>query len=425
MLGLGVKIKAGALQFAILISVVIAVIISAFILLTYMQLQFAKQLERSSNTIKLSHIGIAYAKQQSFAYGDSIEVPIKNELQEELTVVKTHWGIFDKVVAVSKSRNFRSQKIGILGGQLSKEDRPAIYLEDTNSPLVVVGKTTIYGNAVLPRQGVKPGNIAGNYYQGEQLVYGATSQDASIKPQISEEKKNYIQELLFGNLPEEDSLFIRSYATEISSSFSTAPKWVYSPDKIHIDTQSIENNIIIKSDSLIRVSAFAKAKKVILIAPHIIIEDNARGSFQAFASKSITIGKNTKLSYPSALVLQEKKRSLLTSKKEIIKGIVIGEGSVIQGSVIHIGRSENNNSNATITLSETAIIEGEIYSDQIVQILGVVKGSVYTHQFATNERGSIYKNHLFNAVIDTRKLPESFCGLITTETQTNLVQWVY
>ncbi|MEP0262325.1 hypothetical protein [Dokdonia sp.] len=425
MLGLGVKIKAGALQFAILISVVIAVIISAFILLTYMQLQFAKQLERSSNTIKLSHMGIAYAKQQPLIYGDSIEIPIENELKEELTVIRTHWGIFDKVLALAKSKNFTSQKIGILGGQLSKEDRPAIYLEDTNSPLVVVGETTIYGNVTLPRQGIKPGNIVGNYYQGEKLVYGTITQNASIKPQLSEEKKSYINDLLFGSLPQQDSLFIGSYTTKISSSFTGAPKWIYSPDVIHIDNQSIENNIIIKSDSLIRISAFAKAKNVILVAPHIIIEDNATGSFQAFASKSIRVGENTKLSYPSVLLLQEKKKSLLTSKKEIIEGITLDKESTIQGSVIHLGSSERNDSRSMITISETATIEGEIYSDQIVQVSGIVKGSIFTHQFATKTRGSVYKNHLFNAVIDTRKLSESFCGLITTETQTNLVQWVY
>ena len=172
MLGWRIKIKAGALQFAILISIVIAVIISAFILLTYMQLQYAKQLERSSNTIKLNHMGIAYAKQQAIRYDDSIQVPLSNVLDEELTVIKTHWGIFDKVVSVSKSKNFRSKKIGLLGGQLLKENRPAIYLEDSNSPLVVVGKTNIQGNVVLPRQGVKSGNIAGDYYRGEKLVYG-------------------------------------------------------------------------------------------------------------------------------------------------------------------------------------------------------------------------------------------------------------
>ncbi len=77
-----------------------------------------------------------------------------------------------------------------------------------------------------------------------------------------------------------------------------------------------------------------------------------------------------------------------------------------------------------VTLKEKATVQGEVYSDHSVQIEGDVKGSVYTRQFAIETRGSIYKNHLFNATIDTRNFPASFCGIVTSQTQTNIVQWV-
>jgi hypothetical protein len=424
MLGMNTKIKAGALQFAILISVVIAVILSAFILISYSQLQFAKQLARSANTIKLSHDGIGYAKQKTIPYGDSITLYLEEDVQEEITIFKTHWGIFDKIVSIGKSRNFKTQKIALLGGQTLEKERSAIYLEDSNSPLVVVGDTRIYGNVVLPRKGIKSGNIAGNYYQGKSLVNGKINQNASTKPQISKEKKAYIKTLLFGNLPQEDSLFIRSFALEITSTFETAPKWVYSPDVIEVDNQSITRNIIVKSDTLIRVSAFAKAENIILIAPHIEIADNVKASFQAFASKSITVGKRVNLTYPSALVFQEKENPVLTTNQEELRGIVLEEGSTVSGSVIHLGSPRDTYQKALITIKENASVQGEVYSDHIVQLEGTVKGSVYTRQFAIATRGSIYKNHLFDATIDTRNFPISFCGIQTTQTQTNLVQWV-
>ncbi|WP_299213786.1 hypothetical protein [uncultured Dokdonia sp.] len=425
MLAVGTKIKAGALQFAILISVVIAVILSAFILISYSHLQFAKQLERSTNTIKLSHDGIGYAKQKSIPYGDSISINLEEGIQEEVIIFKTHWGIFDKMVSIGKSRNFKTQKIALLGGQTPEKERPAIFLEDSNSPLVVVGETSIYGDVSLPRQGIKPGNIAGNYYQGKTLVNGNINQNNSAKPQISNEKKEYIKTLLFGNLPQEDSLFIRSLASEISSTFETAPKWIYSPDVIQIDDQSISQNIIIKSDTLIRVSAFAKAENIILIAPHIEIADNAIGAFQAFASKSITVGKNARLTYPSALVFQEKENQVQTSNGELRRGITLEEGSIVSGSVIHLESPSDNYQKALVTIKENAIVQGEVYSDHIVQLEGNVKGSIYTRQFAIETRGSVYKNHLFDAIIDTRNFPVAFCGIETTQTQTNLVQWVY
>lgn len=415
------KIKAGALQFAILVSIVIASILSAFILISYSQLRFEKQLQRSSNTLKLAHDGIAYAKQKSIAYNDSITIPIEEETAEEVTLYKTHWGIFDKVISRGKSKNFVSQSIALLGGQLSKKQRQAIYLEDSNSPLVVVGNTNIQGNVILPRQGVKAGNIAGNYYNGISLVYGEIAKNASVKPQISEEKKDYIKDLLFGDLPKEDSLFIRSNSFSISSTFKTTPKWLYRLDVIEIGNQEIRDNIIIKSDSLIRVSAFAKANNVLLIAPYIEIEANVEGFFQAFASKGIRVGENTKLSYPSALVfLEDEPRK----DSEELQGVVLEKGSVISGSVVHLEGFENTYQKPLITINKGATVQGEIYSDHIVQIEGVVKGSVYTHQFAIQKRGTVYKNHLFDANIDGRNFPTSFCGVMTTQTKTKVVQWV-
>ncbi|GGG25169.1 hypothetical protein GCM10011344_27300 [Dokdonia pacifica] len=417
------KIKAGALQFTILVSVVIAAILSAFILISYSQLRFEKQLQRSSNVIKLVHDGINYAKQKAIVYNDSISIQLEEEMAEEITLYKTHWGIFDKVISRGKSKIFVSQNIALLGGQLSKDKRPAVYLEDSNSPLVVVGNTTIQGNVILPRQGVRPGNIAGNYYNGTSLVYGGIKQDASVKPQITEEKKDYIKSLLFGDLPQEDSLLIRSSASKITATFKTNPKWLYRPDAIEIGNQEIRNNIIIKSDSLIRISAFAKADNIILIAPYIEIDANVEGSFQAFASKGISVGENTKLSYPSVLVVLENENTI-NSNQEELQGIVLKKGSIISGSVIHLKGSENTYQKPMITINEDAMVQGEIYSDHSVQIEGIVKGSVYTHQFAIQARGSVYKNHLFDATIDSRNFPESFCGVITTETETNVVQWL-
>ncbi|WP_299676104.1 hypothetical protein [uncultured Dokdonia sp.] len=416
------KIRAGALQFAILVSVVIAAILSAFILISYSQLRFEKQLQRSSNTIKLVHDGISYAKQKSISYNDSIIIQLEEEIAEEIILYKTHWGIFDKVISIGKSKNFVSQNIALLGGQLSKEQRPAIYLEDSNSPLVVVGDTRIQGNVVLPRQGVRPGNIAGNYYNGTSLVYGGIMQNASVKPQISEQKKDYIKSLLFGDFPQEDSLFIRTNTPRITSTFKTNSKWLYRPDMIEIGSQEITNNIIIKSDSLIRVSAFAKAYNIILIAPYIEIEANVEGSFQAFASKGISVAENAKLSYPSALVLFEDEDE--NNRLKEFQGIILENGSSVFGSVIHLSIEKNTDQKPLITINEGALVRGEIYSDHIVQIEGEVTGSIYTHQFAIQKRGSIYKNHLFDAIIDSRNFPESFCGIETEQTQTNVVQWV-
>jgi hypothetical protein len=95
------KIKAGALQFSILISVVIAVIVSAFILLTHTQLKFAKKIELSGHTIQLANEGIKYARNYNIPYNDSITIDFEaNGLEEFVSIEKSHWGIYDKVLRV-------------------------------------------------------------------------------------------------------------------------------------------------------------------------------------------------------------------------------------------------------------------------------------------------------------------------------------
>jgi len=420
------KIKAGALQFAILISVVIAIIVSAFILLTHTQLKFTKQIELSGQTIKLSTKGINHTRYHTVPYTDSVSLSFNNSgLEEFVTIEKTHWGLFDKISSKGQSKGFSYEKTALIGGSLDSLERPALYLDNTNAPLVVVGNTRVKGTAILPRQGVKAGNIAGDFYKGERLIYGNISETSSSKPAISKEKGNYLRELLFGvNIPKEADRLILN-AQELMHTFKEDPKWVYQAGVIELQNHSLTNNIIIKSDTLIRVSAFTKAKNVLLIAPQIIIEENANGTFQAIASKSIVVEENTHLNYPSSLVLvNDTKISNQNTRANI--GIVIREKAIIEGSIVHLSEDENvaNIKSPKIAIEEGALVKGEVYSDEWLELFGTVYGSVYAHQLAARVRGSIYKNHLFNAVIDASRFPSEYSGILTDKSSKTVLQWM-
>lgn len=418
------KIKAGALQFAILVSVVIAVVISAFVLLSYTQQQFTKRSQYAALAIKLANSGMDYIKQVDLVYDDSITFSPEGSVKENITLFKSHWGIYDKVISIGKSKNFTSRKIAFIGGSTPVEDRIALHLNETNSPLVVVGDTRIHGKVVLPSQGIKAGAIAGVYFQRDQLIEGSISYNIATKPVLSVKKTSYFKELLFGQRSQEDSSYIRSLQHNMGFSFSTKPKWLYRPGIITLGNQELENNIIVKSDTLIRVSAFAKAKNIILVAPQIEIDNNVSATFQAFASKRIIVGSKVRLNYPSALILIED--SMRQSKKKIgALGITLGNQSVISGSVLHIGESKDPYQEAKIHLLENSLVRGEVYSDQTVELRGEVKGSVHAHQFEVKVKGSIYKNHLLNTSISTDSFPAAYCGIISDVTEPNIVQWVY
>lgn len=425
MLSASHKIKAGALQFAILISVVIAVTIGAFILLTHIQLKFSKQLEFSGRTIALSKTGINYAKHYEVPYQDSIYLSFEsNRLEESVIIKKIHWGIFDKVLSQGSIKNFEHTQAALLGGSLDSLNRLALYLEDTNTPLVVAGRTMITGNVIVPSQGVKAGNIAGNYYQGRQLIDGNVSKTASKKPAIDEDKRAYFENILYNStLPKEQEL-IALDSKAIKHTFLQPPKWIYKSGVIHLTDQSISNNIIIKSDSLIRVSAFAKAKNIILIAPHIVIEKNADVSLQAFASKSLVIEENARLRYPSALVLMEQNNRNRVDQIEN-KGIILKEGAIAEASIVHLSTNEETIRKPKLVINEGAVVRGEVYSDEWIELFGSVEGTVYASGLASRVRGSVYKNQLFNAVINSSQLSENYSGLSTNNSNKSIAQWVF
>jgi len=424
--GFGKKMKAGALQFAILISVVIALLLAGFILLTYTHQRLTKHIDIAGETITLCHSGIDYAQQVDIPYNEQLQVEIEGMADGVLEIIKTHWGIYDKLISRAQRKTNTYQKIALLGGRLSQEERPALHLEDTNTPLVLVGNTDIQGDALLPRQGVKAGNIAGNYYQGAQLIYGTVSQTGKELPMIKREKKAYIKQLLSGAVPQEDSLFVQDTGSDrLSHSFSRNPKWMYRRGVVHLNHQDIQNNIIIRSDTLVRVSAFAKAENVILIAPYIRIESGFSGSLQAFASKQLFVEKNVTLHYPSALVvLQEETGASVSEQKNETASIIMDEGSRIAGSVLYLEKLEERVIRPKVRIAPNTVIHGELYSRENMDLSGTVEGSVFTHQFATQQRGSVYQNHIYNSTIDVRKLPETFCGIATEITQNHIVAWV-
>lgn len=416
------KLRAGALQFSILISVVIAIIIGAFVLLTHTQLLFAKKVEFADSAIHLSQEGIEYAKSYEISYTDSLVLSWDQKgFEENVTLSKRHWGMFDKLTSKGQSKNYDHTRIALLGGSLSTKDRPALYLEDSNTPLVVAGKTEIKGTAIVPSQGVKAGTIVGNYYQGKELVYGPIRTIASKKPSISSDKRAYVNQLLFQALPLNQDAFI-NLQSENKHSFKEVSQWIYSTDPIVLNNETLTGNIIVKSDSLIRVSAFAKAENILLVAPHIIFEKGAKVNLQAFACKSITVEEEVVLSYPSALVLTEKPNLSQNTKNQ---GILVSSNALIEGSVVHISDDLENIKNPKISIEEGAIVYGEVYSDEWLELFGSVQGSVYAHQLASRVRGSVYKNHLFDASIQSTSFPQDYCGLITDTSTQEIAAWVF
>lgn len=425
------KLKAGALQYTIFISVLILLLISAFITLVYLQQKLRIKASFFQETVHQAIMGFDYVATHEIPYEEELKLNFNEEIESNVILTKKHWGIFDVVTSKSTVKTEFFQKTSLTGGFISKKE--ALYLKENNKPLVLVGNTEIRGNVALPRQGVKRGNIAGNSYYGSQLIYGNTRLSNSQLPVIA--NKEFIKQLSNRVLLGDNiTHFELEENLQKVQSFDESTLLYQTNGNINLQFIELTGNIIIWSTSKITISKSAILKDVILIAPKIEVNDNVNGNFQAFATEEIKIGKYCNLEYPTALTVIEKVESIVNSEQESTttntqlqtpNQITINSASTVKGIVTYLSESTKNNYKPQILLEENATIVGEVYCERNFELKGTVKGMVYTDSFIATQFGSVYINHIFNGRIIATEFPQQYCGLQLPKTQTNIAKWLY
>lgn len=421
------KIKAGALQFIMFIVVVIALLLAAFIILVHTHKQFNIQTDFILETIENANKGIDYVLHNGLSLNDSLSINLSDEDYKTVTVHRDYWGIFEKVIVISKIKTNTFRKVTLVGAVQSKTNRTALFLEDQNKPLVLVGNTKIEGVAYLPKQGVRTGNISGHSYYGEQLIYGATKPSGKL-PELSKEILDQIK-----GLPKQvetidvDQFLDISEGKSYQNTFFEPLKVVYSNTDIHLVGVKLTGHIMVQSKTKIRVDPSSNLKDVVLVAPQIEIRDDVKGVFQAIASEEIKVGKNCELDYPSTLVLQEEtKPSTIpknTSPNNETPVIKLEKGSTLKGIIVYLG--ETKNYKAQVFVDEQATVKGELYCNRNLELLGTVKGTVFNSGFMASKSGSSYQNHLYNGTIIVDSLAQEYKGVVFENLNKGIAKWLY
>lgn len=427
---LKLKIKSGALQFTVFIAVLIALLLAGLVLYAYTFIYMKEQSKGAIENIQIADIGIQSLLEQKELNTDTAQIDF---VKKENQIIKTHlsqWGVFQKGITVTQFRKKKFTKTAIIGSLLLADKTPTLFLQETHNALTVVGNTKITGIAYLPKQGVNSGYIAGNSYYGSQLIYGRIEKSTDNLPKMEKTFLDainfYIKEYKINR--QEDYINLNS-GIKILNSFKENTKGFYSENAITLENKIISGNIIIKSETAIKVKKTALLNDIILIAPSIEIEDETMGNFQAIASKKITLGKKCNLSYPSALLLfQDNKNdpdnnsnynSLLENQ------IFIGEGSSLKGCVTYFQTKEKPDFKTQIVLEKDSKIKGQVYCNGNFEIKGTVSGSVYTKQFVANQAGSIFMNHVYNATIENEDIPAIYGGIILEQEPKTVLKWLY
>lgn len=420
------KVYSGALQFTIFIGVIIALLLAGLVMLQNTHTYFIEQSKATVENIQLANSGINYLLNQKTALKDTLTISELTNENQKVEVQLSNWGIFEKGIVKTTHRKKIFYKSALLGTKIPKEKRPSLYLQDNYKPLVVVGRTLLKGLVYIPSQGINPGYIAGESFFGNQLVEGVIKNSTKKLPELNSMYKELGE--VFENNTEfsQENYLSQDNTSKIINSFLKPTKIMYQKGIIELDGTSITGNIIIKSDVLVKIKKTAVLKDVIIIAPIVEIEDDVVGTFQVMANKRIAVGKNCKLNYPSALVLIQEKESLVNlNSNPLDYHIQVEKNTQILGTICYLKSTKDNDFKTQITLSEEAIVKGEIYCQGNLELKGKVVGSVYTEQFIVNAAGSIFINHLYNGQIVNDDFPESFSGLLFKDNLKSVAKWMY
>lgn len=416
------KIQAGALQFVLFIGAIIAVLLMCFVLISYTHNLFHKKTDMTVAVIQQTDYGMNYSLGKEMAVGSSVTISPDNEIDIPIVVKKEYWGIFEKRSATATHETIVFTKTALVGNN-DREIVSALYLKNNQRPMVIAGNAKITGNTFLPQQGIRMGNIAGNSYYRDRLVYGTENPSSSTLPKINPEVINQIKKLMEGSFDMDDQIVLRA-DTEVKNSFES-PTLFIADHTVRLEAISLSGNIMVYAAQKIIVEPTALLRDVVLVAPEIVIKDRVKGYFQALASKKIQVGKYCELAYPSALVLQN------SSPKKDVKGknvpsIFVDSNSEIRGLLLYLEESEHQYYLPQIRVMDNALVQGQIYCTKNLELKGIVLGNVTTNAFIALENGSIYQNHLYNGQINSLQLSKKYVGLsMADQPNQNIMKWLY
>jgi hypothetical protein len=298
-------IKAGSLFYAIVISVIIAIVSSSFILFAYLShIEFDNQsLQQRLNLNAQSGLNLLMSNQSLIEPGQSDVIDLFSTGEDSVFLKRKSWGAFEVIYASARFHGRTAERIAQVGFPRDSSNVYSIYLVDEGKPLGVCGKTKITGPVYLPKAGVERKYIEGESYNGAHLIFGEIKKSKNTLPPFNPELIQHIQQLLKEKRASDNDSVIqlnRAFKGDsIVNSFKNNTVVLKHHGIIKIENSLFEGNVIIASDTLIIVSPTTIMKNIVLVAPKIIFEKNFRGQLQAFASDSIIAKESVSFVYPS------------------------------------------------------------------------------------------------------------------------------
>ncbi len=417
-------LKASALYIVIIIALVIGLICSSLIVAAYYyNIEYQKKFRydhlknnlQSGINILLAGTDTSYIQGKTFSLfgGDADSVSLK----------KLSWGVYDVGIVKAMVQKDTLYQTFSIANTIDSAKWAAIYLVDEDRPFSLSGKTTIRGDAYIPKAGVQEAYIDNKAYDGDKrLIIGKKRTSAKTLPALNQSRLSLLQTFFNpnvtgdGTLPKIDSL---------QQSFLLLTR-IFNLKK---EAQTLSNiqlkgNIILRSDTSITIDSTAMLHNILIFAKSIIVKSGFHGSCQLFATDSIFVEGHCHFDYPSALaVLRYQSTASNTQEK-----ITLGTDDYFGGIIFNYEKAENK-LKPLISIGKHTQISGQVYSQGMLELKDSteVDGSVFTSLFYYRNVFTLFENYLINTTIDSKALsPYYLTGdlLPVAEKKKKVLQWL-
>lgn len=421
-------IKAGSLFYALVISLLIAITTSFFLLSFYYKKieTINYELEQRLQRNVISGYNLLLSKQNEVGLNQQKQIDLFGDFEDSVSLQLKSWGAYEIAISQAKKGNKTVTRIGQIGYLRNKKDRYSLYLADKDKPLSLCGNTIITGNNFLPKTGVKRAYIEGQSFVGAVLIDGEIKYSEPTLPPLNNLLLTQLQQnLLKKSFDGNDSIIVLQNGLSgdtLNNSFFNKTLIFLSNSQINLSTGIYSGNLIIRSGSSINISGNVILNDIIIVAPKIKINKGFHGNIQAFATDSIILAPEVTLHYPSVLAVFTDGHNLNASH------IILSQNDTITGDVFICSKSGvTNRKSAGLIIPKTATIVGQAYSNGYADIQGTIIGSMMCEQLLLKTPSSVYENHLLNATIDIERLPEAFTSSVAlvASQRKKTIKWLY
>ena len=416
-------LKAAALVYALVISLLISTVSGSLLLFSHLNEKEAVVLTTQEELLRNAHSGLnlLLASTEDLPAGKVVTKDLFGETSDTVQLLRRQWGAYQIAAARATRRGKLAEKMAMTGTSVQDYEWPALYLADISRKLTLAGKTTIKGDAYLPRGGVERGYLEGQPYNNAELIFGKQLASQNRLPQLNasllEVNRAYLKQDF---LPLDSVVEFDAWpGVTLNHPFFRKTLVLYKEGTIDLSGLQLAGNVILVSERSIYINASTQLQNVVCYAPEIIIAEGFSGQAQLIASEKISLEENSNLTYPSTVMV------LLNEKADNETNLELAEGATVEGAIVTHLKTINNRYWPVVKTAPESVVKGFVYVPGNIEHKGIIEGSLYCNKFILKGSGS-YENALLNATIDRTALSDHFvgAGLFEETPLQKVIQWL-